>query len=466
MKIINSVLTALIFAGLVEGCSPDTSKPKMTATHQALIVLDPALKGRQTTLVDLTTWLTRHSGYDVHVFDGGTGIEITHFVVPELTYFRESAVAERIGQPLQKLIAWAQETRPASTLDGTGGLDIPKAFERISESYPAPERLIVLGSPIYKSSKGTNDDFFVGHFRTPSLGHIRAADAPFSAVGMEKSLAGTRVYFLYPSEDTSKWPAEYEKHLRKFYSAFVKSRGGVLVAFSPDLDAGLLCFDAGTTRPIDDIDLASCLGPAEMTDEDIPRQPEAHPQTNSTALPLLAKASTPATVALITTAPSTNGPSTNKLDFATNAVPAKSATPIAVLTSVQPAAIPAVQPGTFVELRYPLGAAAASLHVRPYPGAVDLTTGQFSSPDGWYSEQIDYSTGEVQKWVYFPGGCDARQAEVWINYSGGTGSLSGKLRWITPKGQTVIPFLFPVGSVRWLRVNLIDVVAGKVVWTP
>jgi hypothetical protein len=476
MKTINSILIAIISTGLLVGCSPETSKPKATPTHQVLTLLSPYLKGRQNTLVDLTTWLTHQAGCDEHIFDGEAGTEISRFEVPELTYFSESAVAERISQPLQKLIAWNTETGPVPTLAGTGALDLPKVLERIAGSYPAPERLIIIGSPIYKSPNGTNEDFFTGHFRTPSLGHIHSTNSPFSSIGMEKSLAGTRVYFLYPSEDTSKWPAEYEKHLRKFYSALVKSRGGVLVVFSPDLDAGFQRFDAGTAIPTDDIELASDLGPAQMNNEDSATQDVPRGLTNSITAPADTNHSVAGTFAPAQQSPVVAPAATNKPQVATNAAPSQTPAPVAVSTPAKPTTFRLVQPGTFVEIRYPLGVAVASLHVRPYAGAIELSYRQVSSPNGWYFERIDYSTQENQKWVYLPAGCDPEQAVVWINYSGGFGRLAGKLRWITPTGETQIPFSFPVleggdparthewrrrESLKWVRINLLEVAATE-----
>src|SRR5262245_36133949 len=190
-------------------CSPQGAERNQVQNPPTnmVVVISPSIPDRANCVAALTTWLMGQANCHIRIFDGWEGTQITEFTPPKVKYFRAGAVADRIGTPIHKLVAWNQESIGDASLIGTGALAIPTILERIAQRPTPPERLIFIGSPVYRSPSNPVTDFARPHLRYPSPGHLNDAHSAFSCLGRESSLAGSRVYFLFPKQHSADWPA-------------------------------------------------------------------------------------------------------------------------------------------------------------------------------------------------------------------------------------------------------------------
>jgi len=237
----------IILTFLPMGCSQQGPRQEENAPRDVVIAISPDLSE---VVIPTVAWLTHQANCRVRVYDGSSANQLTEFAVPKAEYFKESAVARSIGAPLQKWIAWSREKPTNSKLSGSGAVCVPKLLDRLAQEHSMPEHLIILGSPVARFPTETNYDFAEPHLRYPGDGQIQAdGSSPFSCQGKEHSLSGTRIYFLFPRVDTGSWPSSYESKLHHFFGRFFASRSGNLVAFTPDLDAGLKLVNSSAKLP-------------------------------------------------------------------------------------------------------------------------------------------------------------------------------------------------------------------------
>lgn len=509
-----------LFMACVTGCSPQGNERGQVenAPQNITLVISPSLPDRGNALGLITTFLMRQADCHIQIFDGSDGTQITEFTPSKVKYFRPGAVADRIGVPIQKLIAWRQETAGDPRLLGTGALAIPEVLARIAQSRAAPERLILIGSPIYRSPNSSTNDFTDPQLRYPSVGHLKDPHSPFSCVGRERSLAGTRVYYLFPKEDTSRWPATYEANLRQFYGALIAKRGGTLISFTPDLEAGLRLVNTDAIAPLDkmppDSDFAvvewhnarpwvaptpswpftkepmraiaaltnkaekiEASSSASRTEAKIPASNE--PDFNYQASRTLNPATEPALSSTSNQVVIAEGRTSAKQD--SSPLPRPEFTDEinhspSVPTNAPPPAIRQIEPGVTIIARYKSDNAAADVYVRPHRDASEISFRQPATSLGTYDCRFDFETGEHVKSIHLPTGCDPAKSDIWINYSSGFGRLAGRIIWMTPDGQTELPFSFVTlkgdhsdykresyrkRSEQWQRINAFDFIINK-----
>lgn len=452
-----------------------------------VVVLSPYLRDKAATLSAVTKSLVTQQEAAVHVLDGADGITIAQFTVPKLAYFKEEAVAARLREPLKLFSTWQRRAVADANLADTGALALPMVLERISHGLGiAPNHLVLVGSPIFCSSD-LRFDFRTPRLRYPSDAHLADPSSPFFSQGVrETSLRETAVHYLFPGEDITTWPLHYEERLRGFYSAFFSARGGSLVSFTPDLAIGLKAVGSRIASH-DRSQLASPIhhaGPAQMLDA---QQPE--PPIDQPALPNAAPAGITTVVGPPAAPPNPepepaqpsaaalprspdSGPALAEKDPEEN-LPVIAATPPSAAD--RPVSTPGVllvppSAGVIIGIKFQGRAVDADLYVTPHRGAPELSYRHPGSALGSYSSTVDLESGGYFKWVNLPGGVEAMKAEVWLNYSRGSGPLTGSVVWIRANGQrNELPFAFrstQAGDTRhrksasrersphWLRVDL------------
>jgi hypothetical protein len=516
MKTFQLTISLALLIMSVGACSPKGNSQPQKSAQQLVIAISPSLPDRANSLAILTTWLMHQTNANVCVFDGGDGTQITEFTVPQVKYFRPGAVADRIGAPLQKLATWKQDTIGDARLIGTGALALPELLDRISQSHPAPAHLILIGSPVYKSPNHREFDFAEPRLRSPGFGLLLDEKFPLSCVGREQSFADTRVYYLFPKENTVRWPSSYEANLRRFYGALFAKRGGTLVSFTPDLQAGLQTAGTGSktslvempsdsefkiaqwvyaqpAEPAPGSFIHTSTPPAEITaganshfvTTPVNDKKESLTGTNSNQSNRLAQADARINVQLerelnvlgavasleSTTAPpkvlvesSPIAPKTNSQGSSSQSQPSRTA------------GVPQPKPGVTIVLRYKADSAAGDLYVRPHPDADEISFRQPHTFLGTYNYQFDFESGEHVKSVHLPGGCDPSKAQIWVNYASGFGRLAGRVVWLTPEDRPEVSFSFIAlkggesdhrrennrrKSEYWQRINAFDFTVGK-----
>lgn len=257
MKIKVVMTTGILFVVVcgiaLTSCGPSKQVQLPQAPSEVAVGLSPFLKDRERIVEDVTQWISTLGGTRVYLFDGWTGASICSFDVPRLKYYREEAVWRQIGpEALRQLISWARKPCPEESLLGTGALRTSELLEQIARSigHP-PSKLVILGSPLYRSSVDSRWDFQTNGFWFPSDGHLASEVSTFSCVGKSELLLGASVYYLFPGEETTKWPDKYAEKLRRFYAGFMAAQGASLTVFTSDLPAGLRLVTSEVGHPIE-----------------------------------------------------------------------------------------------------------------------------------------------------------------------------------------------------------------------
>lgn len=490
MKAILTIILVAVLAGLT-ACSPEHTDQVQNGPRDILIALSPCLSDEEKITQELADWSTHEANTRVRVFDGLSGTLITEFTIPKVKYFKEANVRQRIGAPIQKWFEWSRQKHYDAKLSGSGAICIPKLLDRIAEEHWTPENLIILGSPVARFPLQPNFDFALPSFRYPNDGVIANSIAsPFSSIGKEHSLAGARVYFIFPGVDTTAWPGDYESHLNKFYGTFFASRAANLQAFTPNLATALNLVNSGLTKPYSDfrpplsseiaqmIDANSGAGtissdvieklknksplipPVRSPDNNLPiAHPTLHIESNGAVNSNLTR---------ITPTPTANQSVTNTPYLLVVENSAQDTRFIHLETN-QPV-VAKNKPGATIVLRYRSENADLDIYLRPYPAAEEISFKNQSTSLGQYHYEFDFKTGEHSKSIYLPTGCEPK-AEIWVNYASGVGFAHGCVSMIlgTTQRDTMFSFIPDHGgdaslrrelwrkkSEHWQRINPLD----------
>lgn len=495
----NLLLQFIVCLLFVSGCVPRKSRQDENPPREVTLVVSPFLPGDpQTQTLQLAAWATRQANCRFRVYNGWDGLEVTSFTSPHMDYYKEDAAMRRIGAPLQKWMAWSRDKSSNTNLSGSGAVSIAKVLALLAQEHSSPENLVIIGSPVARFPNATNYDFAQPFFRFPSDGQITGdKTSPFFSEAMAHSMAGTKVFYFYPRIDASAWPLGYERSLHHFFGLFFASRAGNLVAFTPDLDAGLKLINSSSKVPFNDFK-AETAGIVGMLDA---RDNAGSIQTNIAAQPIRSAAikthktptdssnptgSNRASQTVFTRpAPKDLKTNTKLVDFSvtakaltsttSNVAPPSLPVPAAPLTNVSVIQAPIV--GVTIQLRYSGKLNAdVDLYVRPHGDADEVSFRKEKTALAQYEYLYDFETGEHVKSVHLPAGCDAEKATAWVNYRNGFGLVSGQISWVSPAGQRDARFSFmslrggDADSRRdafrrksdcWQQINLLDLITGS-----
>jgi hypothetical protein len=315
---------------------------------------------------------------------------------------------------------------------------------------------------------------------------------------MEHSIAGTKIFYFYPSIDTSAWPLDYERKLHHFFGLFFASRAGNLVAFTPDLDAGLKLINSSGKVPFNDFkaETAVFVGMLDARGNVEPIQANTTPQPiRSVAIETHKMPAGSSNQTGSNHASQTVIPRSVPKEVKTNAQLVNSSVPATPLTSTNPTSniaptsvpvsevpqkslsvIQAPIVGAIIQLRYSGKLNAdVDLYVRPHPDADEVSFRKEKTALGEYEYYYDFARGEHVKAIHLPAGCDAEKAIAWVNYRSGFGLVSGRIVWLTPTGQkeariSFIPLKggdadtrrdsFRRKSDYWQQINLLDLLTN------
>lgn len=497
----NLFLQFVVCLTLLSGCVPQKSRQDENPPREVSLVVSPFLPGDpQVQTLQLAAWATRQANCRFRVYNGWDGLEVTSFTSPQMDYYKEEAAMRRIGAPLQKWMAWSRDRSSNTNLSGSGAVSISKVLALLAQEHSSPENLVIIGSPVARFPNATNYDFTQPFFRLPGDGQITGDKrSPFSSEGMEHSIAGTKIFYFYPRIDASAWPLDYERKLHHFFGLFFASRAGNLVAFTPDLDAGLKLINSSGKVPFNDFkaESASFVGMLDARGNAGPIQANTAPQPiRSVAI------ETHKTPTVSSNQTGSNRASQTVFtrgvpkDVKTNAqlvdssIPAKTLTSTNPVSNIAPTSVPvpaapqkslsviqAPIVGAVIQLRYSGKLNAdVDLYVRPHPDADEVSFRKEKTTLGDYEYFYDFATGEHVKAVHLPAGCDAEKAIAWANYRSGFGLVAGRIIWLTPAGQKEARFSFiPLkggdadtrrDSFRrksdcWQQINLLDLLTNR-----
>lgn len=466
-KPILTIAVILLLLGLL-GCAPEPvssaqSTASVNSTNELTVVMSPLLKDRPALLERVFDWSVPQPDLPLAFLDGLEATEIATAQVPRVANVSKATVLNKLRKPLANLIRWSQNGGPTSSATAhSGALSIPKILSRLQQSGSHPKYLVLIGSPVLRFPTDPALDFKAPRYRYPSDGHFVSLTSPFSCLGREASLVGTTVVMVFPNEDTSAWPAPYEEQLNGFYSRLIAKRGGTLAAFTPDLGLAMRALTqpgpAARVRP----EVASNVDQAEpeMLDSVVlrVRKPD---QPKAANLVAVAKTN-PAPVVVVQTTIVTN----IETHFVFTNLPAPPSVPVA---DVRP------PNEVTVSIRYWSTSAVCDLRVTPYAGAEEISIEKAVSRLGRYSANVDLDTGVQTKTVTVPAGLEPGKAAVALNYSSGSGSLRGTVRWENAKGASEMPFVFSaqkgggqsrqgqrrLSSSQWIVVDLFALTSAK-----
>src|SRR5262249_24026675 len=148
---------------------------------------------RPDALLPILSFIAHRPGAQTRFYDGASALQITEFQVPFLKYSSEQAIAIHMAPLVQKLLAWNGTPGPNQKVFGTGALAIPTLLDRISQGQQPPNCLIIVGSPV--------QDVVTNAPATLVPHYLKNGNVLQSA----QILKDTRVYFLFPDEDMSRW---------------------------------------------------------------------------------------------------------------------------------------------------------------------------------------------------------------------------------------------------------------------
>ncbi len=487
------ILTAQI-AMTLTSCSSQQPQQEQNVPRQIDICISSHFSApdKKAIAIAISSWLLRQGGCNARLMDGWNCQTIAEFEVPKVTYFKESAVARKIGRPFDNWTAWVREQKSDPILEGTGAVNVPQLLTRLAQENAKVEFLVIIGSPVARFPGQTNYDFAEPFLRYPGTGQItRDPFSPFASLGLEQSLNGTKIVFLYPRIDTSSWPAGYEQKLHQFYGAFLEKRGGNLLAFSPNLEGGLKLLNSERTLatekfPINSAEIAmiDARPPVQVAASNSPprvasatagkapsptesrrnrvQQPEPRiitPNPAPSGAPSHVDVAAPSTVAPIPNVPMVV--TVSNVTTVTN---------ITVITTQVVREVRAELPekGVTLQLRYPRNLNAdIDLFVRPHAGADEISYANSKTSIGSYD--YDSISAENVKSIHLPAGCDPAKTVAWVNYRRGFGRVTARIVWLTPSNSREMGIAFFAdrggdGNHRteffrkrsdcWLKVNL------------
>lgn len=474
----NQILTIAVVIPLLcsVGCSPETaashlSTASVSSTNDLTVVISPLLKDRPALINQVLDWSVPQPNLPLAFLDGLEATEIASAQVPRVDNFSKETVLYKLRKPLGNLVRWSQEDGPNSSATApSGALSIPKILARLQQSAGHPKYLVFIGSPVLQFPNDPALDFRVPRFRYPSDGHFLSTTSPFSCLGRETSLSGTTVVMVFPKEDTSAWPGNYEEQLHGFYSRLIAKRGGTLAAFTPDLGSALRALTHGGSPAMvwPEVTSNEASAEPEMIDSVVPgvRKPD---QLRATNVVDVVKTN-PAPVDVVQTTTVTNIVTNIVTSFVFTNLPPPDPAP-------QPLPVAVVRPSSevTVSIRYLSTSAVCDLRVTPFVGAEEISLEKAVSRLGKYSANVDLETGVQTKTVTLPAGLEPGKATVALNYSSGGGTLRGMVRWETDRGASEMPFVFTaqkggdqkrlgqkrLSSSQWLFVDLYALTGAK-----
>lgn len=494
----NLLVQLVVGLTLLSGCVPQKSRQDENPPREVSLVVSPFLPGDpQAQALQLVAWAIRQANCRFRVYNGWDGLEVTAFTSPHMDYYKEDAAIRRIGAPLQKWMAWSREHSSNTNLAGSGAVSIPKVLALLAQEHSSPENLIIIGSPVARFPNATNYDFALPFFRLPGDGQITGdKTSPFFSPPMDRSLAGTKVFFFYPHIDANAWPLGYERKLHHFFGLFFASRAGNLVAFTPDLDAGLKLLNSSSKVPLTDfkIETAGIVGmldaretPGSVIGTKAPQLPpaptpigtntsQALTSVNHASTTVPRAAVTPTTRHIVTTTQVVHyavPPSTQSL---VNANIGAFPTPTPAIPTIPKDSAGTKPPvgGVIIQLRYSAKLNAdVDLYVRPHRDSDEVSFRRETTSLGRYEASYDFATSEHVKSVSLPAGCDPEKAIAWVNYRQGFGLVSGRVIWLAGTHQREARFSFIASqgadgdsrrdtfrkkSQCWHQINLLDLV--------
>lgn len=229
----------MVLALVLASCGPDQPASMNAGPRQppAVLLISPDMPADVITEVaaeadtGIRALLSAHPGASLVVYDGYDARVVAEFTAGS------GAPRVRLRQqarPMQKLRAFLQRPRAGGTRDSR--IRLPLAVQGLASLRLPPGSVItILANPLFLDDR-QYAAFSMAGGRVPSDGMILApaAESLYSTVGLEDSLKGITLHWGYPREAAWKDDA-HRVRVRRFWSVYIRSMGGVLATFQPGL---------------------------------------------------------------------------------------------------------------------------------------------------------------------------------------------------------------------------------------
>ena len=193
--------------------------------------------------------ITRGKGGDRAIFvDGYNRQSLGTITLPEdKKYNAPKARLMKNRAAIAGIINFARAARSNTT--APNNLLVPQLIRFVGEDlFSANELdLIVVGSPMYHNPHELQFSMHDG--RIPSDAFLRTSrtESPFSTVGLDETLTGLRVHFIYPSGSFNYGDAQ-EYLVKRFWSLHLQQQGAELTSFVSDLNVVLSKLQSANKR--------------------------------------------------------------------------------------------------------------------------------------------------------------------------------------------------------------------------